>query len=301
MEGSTSKPTRPHSREAQTGRWLEGMLRIATGVSSVAILSILLLLLYFSFPLFTAGRISELLTAEWQPFGGRYGILPMFVTSLVLSGFSLSLAFPLAVGICCLTYALAPRRVARFLRTLIHFMTGIPTVIYGFVSVFLLVPVMRAWFEAGTGFSLLTAGITLSLLIMPTIVLVLQARLEQLDPTLRLASEAMGLTNIQQVRHVFIPAAREGLITAAVLGFGRAIGDTLISLMLAGNAPQLPHSLFASVRTLTSHIALVLATDSTSMAYQSVFASGLVLFLLTGVISSIIRKTGTNGRRHGHE
>jgi phosphate transport system permease protein len=71
--------------------------------------------------------------------------------------------------------------------------------------------------------------------------------------------------------------------------------------MLAGNAPQLPHSLFASVRTLTSHIALVLATDSTSMAYQSVFASGLVLFLLTGVISSIIRKTGTNGRRHGHE
>jgi phosphate transport system permease protein len=277
------------------------MLVIATGVSSVAILSILLLLVYFSFPLFTAGRVSELLTVEWQPFGGKFGVFPMFVTSFGLSSLSLSLAFPQAVGICCLTYALAPRRIARFILAMVHFMTGIPTVIYGFVSVFLLVPAMRAWFEAGTGFSLLTACITLSVLIMPTIVLVLQARLEQLDPVLRLASEAMGLTTIQQIRHVFLPAAREGLISAAALGFARAIGDTLISLMLAGNAPQLPHSLFASVRTLTSHVALVIATDSSSMAYQSVFASGLILFLLTGAISILIRKTGTNAGRHGHE
>ena len=300
MAGGGKKPNGRHPPEGDRGGWLEITLLIATAVSSVAIFLIFLLLVYFCLPLFTAGRVSELLTFEWQPFGGRYGILPMCATSLGLSILSLCLAFPPAVGFCCLTFALAPRRIARFLLAWVHFMTGIPTVVYGFVSVFLLVPVMRAWFEAGSGFSLLTASITLSLLILPTIVLVLQAGLERIDPLLRLASEAMGLTTIQQVRHVFLPAAREGLITGAILGFGRAVGDTLISLMLAGNAPQPPHSLLASVRTLTSHIALVLATDSTSMVYQSVFASGLILFLLTGAISFLIRKAGTHAGRRGH-
>ncbi|MHC1726683.1 MAG: PstC family ABC transporter permease [Syntrophobacteraceae bacterium] len=264
-----------HSHIRNTERWIEGTLLIATVVATAAILSILFLLLYFSLPLFTEGRIFEVFSPEWQPFGGRYGILPMCAGSLCLSMPAILIALPPAVGICCLTYVLAPGWVGRMLLALIHFMTGIPTVIYGFVSVFLLVPAIRSWFDAGSGFSLLTATLTLSLLILPTIVLVFQARLDQLDPMLRLASEAMGLSGIQQLRHVFIPAAREGLIVAAILGFGRAIGDTLISLMLAGNAAQFPYSFFASVRTLTAHIGLVLATDSRSMAYQSVFASGL--------------------------
>ncbi len=111
-------------------------------------------------------------------------------------------------------------------------MTSIPTVIIGFVSVFVLVPLLREWLEAGSGFSLLTAALTLSVLILPTIVLVFHARLEQLDPLLRLTAEAMGFTPIQQMRYVLLPAASRGLTAAAVLGFGRAIGDTLISLMI---------------------------------------------------------------------
>lgn len=293
----------PDARSRTRGpeSWVEGILLIATAVSAMAILSILLLLLYFSLPLFTEGRIIEVLSLDWQPFGGSYGILPMCAASICLALAALLLAFPSAVGVCCLTYGLAPKPVARILLALVHFMTGIPTVIYGFVSVFLLVPAMRSWFEAGSGFSLLTATLTLSLLILPTIVLVFQARLEQLDPMLRLASEALGLPPVQQFRHVFLPAARQGLIVAAVLGFARAIGDTLISLMLAGNAPQLPYSFFASVRTLTAHIGLVLATDSRSMAYQSVFASGLILFILTGAMSIFIRKGGSKRRWRGDD
>ena len=98
------------------------------------------------------------------------------------------------------------------------------------------------------------------------------------------------------MRHVFLPAASRSIAIAALLGFGRAVGDTLISLMLAGNAAQAPHSFLASFRTLPAHISLVVATDSQSMAYQSVFAAGLILFVLTGGISMII---GVRRERNG--
>ena len=270
---------------------------MATAVSAGAILAIFLLLFYFCLPLFTWVRLSQVLSWHWQPVAGKFGILPMCAGSLALSILVLVLAFPPAIGICSLVHVLSRGFFSRFLLALIHFMTSIPTVIIGFVSVFVLVPHLRDWLEAGSGFSLITAALTLSVLILPTIVLVFHARLEQLDPLLRLTAEAMGFTPIQQMRYVLLPAASRGLTAAAVLGFGRAIGDTLISLMLAGNAAQFPGSIFASIRTLTAHIALVLATDSQSMAYQSVFASGLLLFFLMGVFNYLIRKSGPKDRR----
>ncbi|GKT10462.1 hypothetical protein DSTSK_37670 [Desulforhabdus sp. TSK] len=209
-------------------RWIQWSLSIATGISAVAILFMLALLVYFCLPLITSGGMSAILSWEWKPFSGHFGILPMCVGSLLLSVFALGLAFPTAMGICGFVAVLAPRGLARFLLALVHFMTSIPTVIYGFVSVFLLVPLVRVWLKAGTGFSFLTAGLTLGLLILPTIVLIFHARLQQIDPTLRLAAEAMGLTPARQFLHVLIPASSRGLVVAAILGFGRAVGDTLI-------------------------------------------------------------------------
>jgi phosphate transport system permease protein len=265
---------------------------IAAAISAVAIIGILVLLVAFCLPLFTSNRLGEVFSFQWQPFGGKFGILPMCAGSLAVALLATGLALPPAIGICTLVQVLARGVIARVLLATIHFMTSIPTVIYGFVAVFLLVPSIREVFQTGTGFSLLAAALTLSLLILPTIVLVLHAWLEQLDPQLRFASAALGFSPIQQMRHVLLPAARQGLATAAVLGFGRAIGDTLISLMVGGNAAQFPDSLFDSIRTLTSHVALVLATESQSMAYQSVFAAGLLLFLFTGIINCFIRRLG---------
>jgi phosphate transport system permease protein len=272
-------------------QWIEWGLLAAAAASAAAILSILLLIGYFCLHLFAWARLSQVLSWRWQPFAGEFGILPMCAGSFALSILALVLAFPPAIGICALVHVLSRGVFARFLLTLIHFMTSIPTVIIGFVSVFVLVPRIREWFAAGTGFSLLTAALALSVLILPTLVLVIHARLEQLDPLLRLSAKAMGLSPIQQMRYVLLPAAARGLAAAAVLGFGRAIGDTLISLRLAGNAAQFPGSIFASIRSLTAHIALVLATDSQSMAYQSVFASGLLLFLLMGAFNFFIQKS----------
>jgi phosphate transport system permease protein len=289
-----------HPQDYPSEKWVEWSLLVATAVSAGAILAIFLLLVYFCLPLFTWARLSQVLSWHWQPVAGKFGILPMCAGSLALSVLALALAFPPAIGICTLVHVLSRSFFSRFLLALIHFMTSIPTVIIGFVSVFVLVPLLRERLAAGSGFSLITAALALSVLILPTIVLVFHARLKQLDPLLRLTAEAMGFTPIQQMRYVLLPASARGLAAAAVLGFGRAIGDTLISLMLAGNAAQFPGSFFTSIRSLTAHIALVLATDSQSMAYQSVFASGLLLFLLMGAFNFLIQKTGQKigGSRH---
>ncbi len=276
--------------------WIERVLLIATALSAVAIVSILVLLSAFCLPLFTTHRLGDVLSWVWQPFGGKFGILPMVAGSLALSLVSLAMAFPVALGLCALLTVYARHTLSRILGGVVLFMTGIPTVVYGFVSVFLLVPRIRDGFGAGTGYSLLAASITLGILIVPTLVLVMQAGLQRIDPMLRLSAEALGLTPIQQMRHVFLPAASRSIAIAALLGFGRAVGDTLISLMLAGNAAQVPHSFLASFRTLPAHISLVVATDSQSMAYQSVFAAGLILFVLTGGISMII---GVRRERNG--
>jgi phosphate transport system permease protein len=299
-------PRTPSSSGMIREKCIEKGLLVATVISAVAIFFILGMLVYFCLPLLASGGMGAVLAWQWTPFSGRFGILPMCVGSLSLSLCALGLAFPPAVGICCFVAILAPRKLSRFFVILIHFMTSIPTVIYGFVSVFLLVPLVRDWMQSGTGFSFMTAALCLSLLILPTIVLVFHARLQQIDPGLRLASEAMGLTPTQQLHCVLIPVASRGLAVALVLGFGRAIGDTMISLMLAGNAPQLPHSLFASIRTLTAHIALVLATDSQSMPYRSVFASGLILFLMLGAVNLCIRRLDRKdpdrrAKEHSHE
>jgi phosphate transport system permease protein len=286
MTVDRTSPARAGDRRAQL------MLKAAAGICLVAALAILLVLSYLSLPLFTGGGLRSVLSWQWLPYQGHFGILPMVVGSLLLALGALLLAIPLAVGISCCASVLAPARLHRPLLALIHYMTSIPTVIYGFVSVFLLVPQVRQWFAHGNGFSLLTAMLTLTLLILPTIVLVYHSHLRQVDRSLRLGCAALGYSAAAYIRHVLVPLTRRGLAVAAILGFGRAIGDTLISLMLAGNAATVPTSPLDSIRTLTAHIALVVATDSQSTFYHSVFAAGLILFLVMVVINLLIRRIG---------
>jgi phosphate transport system permease protein len=269
---------------------IKGLLLGATIISCGSVLAILGFLSYFAVPIFSEGHLAEIFAWEWRPFQGRFGILPMVAGSLCLAAAALALAFPLALGLCGFANGLGPRPLGRPLMGLIHFMTGIPTVIYGFVSVIFLVPLVRGLFPESTGYSWLTATLTLSLMILPTIVLVIQAQLQQVDARVRLAAAALGFSPAQTLLWVIAPLASRGLWAAAVLGFSRAIGDTIIALMVAGNAAQVPHSLLDSIRTLTAHIALVVATDSTSQAYQSIFASGLILFGLTTAVNLTLRR-----------
>lgn len=248
-------------------------------------LLILLFLIYFSLPLFNLEILKNVLSFEWKPVYEKYGIMAMVLTSAALAGSAVIVAMPIGLGISCLIAGLAPPKIARAGHVVISFMTSIPTVIYGFVSIFLLVPFVRYVFRQGSGFCLLSAIPILSILILPTIVLLISDSFKNVPKTYKEVSKALGFTPAQEFIHIVIPHCRYGIINALVLGFGRSVGDTMIALMLAGNAPQIPDSLFNSVRTLTAHIALVLASDTQSLAFKSIFTAGLILFMIMFFIS----------------
>ena len=256
------------------------LLYCAAAVSALSVLAILGFLLWFSLPVIRGEALSSLLSWHWRPLHGDFGILPMIAGSLCLSVSALAIAFPAGVGLCCFAHGIGPAWAARPLRAAVRFMTSVPTVVYGLVSAFLLVPLIRDAFS-GSGFSWLAASLTLSVLVLPTIALLLDEQFRLAREHIGLGAAALGFTPAQQLARLTLPLSARGLAMAAALGFGRAVGDTLIPLMLAGNAPQLPHSMLDPIRTLTAHIALVVATDSRSTAYGSLFACGLILFIVS--------------------
>jgi phosphate transport system permease protein len=280
----------PQGRTRRTTEALiEAALFGAASTSLLAVASIFAFLLYFSWPLLFGGHAGEILSWRWRPFQGEYGILPMVCGSFLLAVSAMLLALPAGIGICCFAHGLGPRPMARIVIGIVRFMTSIPTVVYGFVAVFLLVPLIRSAFSHGSGFSWLAAGLTLSLLVLPTIVLMVDAQFRMVEPRIRLTAAALGMNPAQSMVHVLLPLSRRGISAAAVLGFGRAVGDTLLPLMLAGNAPHVPGSLLEPLRTLTAHIALVVATDSQSSAYGSLFAAGLILLLTATAVNLGLR------------
>lgn len=225
----------------------------------------------------------------WQPTREQFGILPMLFGSMLLSVSALVLGWPLALGVCVWTLSLGRGRSLALVRGTVRLMTAIPTVIYGFAAVFLLTPLVREGL-GGAGLCWLSAGLMLTVLIVPTMVLVfetgLRPRLEILCPD----GLAVGFSRMELLLLFVLPAARKNLVTGAVIGFGRAVGDTLIPLMLAGNAPQLPSQLADGLRTLTSHMALVTSNEVGGGAYDSLFLAGMLLLGINAVVSLALRR-----------
>ena len=277
-----------------TSRLTERVLFCVTAVSALSVLAIFAFLLWFALPVFRDEALASLLSWHWRPLRGEFGILPMLAGSLCLAVSSMLLAYPLALGICCFVHGAGPARAARPLLAVVRFMTSVPTVVYGLVSVFLLVPIIRSAFS-GAGFSWLAAGVTLAVLIIPTLVLLIDGQFCQVQEGIGQTAAALGFTPVQQLLRLTLPLSRRGLGMAAALGFGRAIGDTLIPLMLAGNAARPPQSLLDPLRTLTSHIALVVATDSQSLIYSSLFACGVFLFVVSLLVN--LGNQALRGRR----
>lgn len=262
----------------------------AGAVVCLTLAAMALFLLVLGAPLLFDGQWAQVLTWTWRPYQHLYGILPMVIGTLALASLACVLAWPLAVGISLLACGLGPSRIGRLTLRVVTIMTGIPTVVYGFVSVFAMVPLMRGALHGMNGPSCLAAGLTLALLILPTMVLFLHTDLQAAEQKTRLTAASLGFSRAQALVLVALPQASHGLRTAAILGACRAVSDTLIPLMLAGNAPQLPQSVFASIRTLTAHIALVLSTDNSSPAFYSLFACGLLLFAVTTFGQVLIRR-----------
>jgi len=257
-----------------------GVLLFCTMASAVVVLSIFLFMIALGLPLFRESAGFSVWTGPWMPYEGLYGIQPMIAGTLWITLLATVLSLPLSLGTAFVIAGLAGARLGSLLNTLVHFMTGIPTVIYGFVGIFLLVPFIREGF-GGAGMSVLAAGSLLAILISPTMILFFTESLSSVPVAHVQAARALGAGRVQRLLYVMVPGALGGMTSGFILALGRALGDTLIALMLAGNAVRAPHGLLDPARTLTAHIALVKAGDFNSLEFRSIFACGIVLYLFT--------------------
>lgn len=251
------------------------------------------MMLYLGWPLLSSGQFFALLTQEWRPGEGVFGIYPMLVGSLSIALLALCVSLPLSLGTAFVATTLAVRPIKKLVLAMVRFMAGIPTVIYGFVAVFLLVPFMREYLTGGSGFNILTASLVLAILIAPTMIVFFVNGLTNVPPSYCLAVDALGGRPVQKLVYLQIPQAWSTIVSGIIMGLGRALGDTLISLMVAGNSVAIPDAVTDSGRTLTAHIALVIAADFAGMEFKTIFACGLVLYGFTVVVVAALRILST--------
>lgn len=258
---------------------IEKGLFITAIFSIIIILLIILFILVEGLPAFEDyGFFNFLFGMTWSPNDGQFGVFAMIIGSIYVTLLSLLMAVPLSLLCAIFMAEVAPQNVRRILKPVIETLSGIPSVVYGFFGLIVLVPIIRTYF-GGTGFSLFTASLILTVMVLPTIITISQDSLRAVPHEYREASFGLGATNWQTIRHILFPAALPGIITAIILGMGRAIGETLAVIMVAGNVVQIPGSIFDPVRTLTANIALEMGY-ATGLHYNALFGTAIVLFLI---------------------
>ena len=244
------------------------------------------------------GPLAFLGDVTWAPSRGHFGLLPMIAGTAVVTVGALAIGLPLGLAGAITLAELAPRRARQILKPTIELLAGIPSVVYGFIGMEILIPLIRTGGSlGGPGYSALAASIILGIMVLPTIIGISIDALEAVPQSYRDGSRALGATHWQTITGVVLPAARSGIVAAVILGMGRAVGETMAVIMVAGNAVQFPSSVLSPVRTLTANIALEMSYASGAHA-QALFATGIVLFVVSLTLNGIAgRVRGT--RRSG--
>lgn len=270
---------------------------LAVAFSAVSVLAVITAFIFLEGTpiMFKYGFRSFLAGMDWYPTEKTFGLLPMIAGSLMVTLGALVIGVPL--GLSCAVYLteFSSRRMRRIVKPVIELLAGIPSVVYGFMGVVILVPFIRETF-GGPGLSVLAASIILGIMILPTIISISVDSLLAVPATYREGSIAMGATRWQTTKMVLFPAARSGIVASVILGMGRAVGETMAVIMVAGNAAAVPGSLLAPVRTLTSNIALEMGYASGEHR-EALFATGVILFVIIMVLNTIANKT--SARRKG--
>jgi len=237
-------------------------------------------------PLFYKVGFSNIIFGfKWAPTKGSFGIFPMIVSSFLVTIGALLIGGPLGLG--CATYLAeyAGKKRKIFLKPALELLAGIPSVVYGFLGVVYVVPFVREIF-GGSGFSLLSTSIVLGIMILPTVISITYDSLMSVPRAYREGSLAMGATKWQTTWRVVIPSAKSGILASYILGMGRAVGETMAVIMVAGNALKIPGSILDPLRTLTSNIALELAYASGDHRL-GLFSTGVVLLIIIMILNYI--------------
>ena len=219
----------------------------------------------------------------------KFGILPFILTSIYGTAGAILIGVPVGFMTAVFLAKVAPRPLAGLVRPAVDLLAGIPSVVYGLVGMIILVPTIRTAFGLADGACLLAAIVVLAIMILPSIINVAETALKAVPREYEEASLALGATHIETIFRVSLPAARSGVATAVVLGVGRAIGEAMAIIMVSGNVPNMPESLFTPVRFLTTAIASEMSYAAVgSLWQQALYSVGLVLFLFIMIINVIL-------------
>jgi phosphate transport system permease protein len=272
----------------------KGFLLIA--LSSISILGLIAFFIFEQgIPLiWKIGLNSFLLGDRWFPSKESFGIFPMIVGSFWVTLGSLVVGVPLGLACAVFLCELTPPTFAMILRPMIQLLAAIPSVIYGFWGLIVLVPLIRESF-GGPGLSILAGSLVLGIMILPTIISISEDSLRALPRTYKEGALSLGATHWQTIWRVLLPAARSGIVASVILGMGRAIGETMAMIMILGNAAQLPRSILDSARTLTTNIGIEMGYASGDHR-QALFATGVVLFFIIMILNSVALLVSRKGK-----
>jgi phosphate ABC transporter permease protein PstC len=272
------------------------LVRLALLVIAFSAVSILLVITVFIIEqgtpiMFKYGLKSFLAGGDWYPAEKVFGLWPMIVGSVYVTLGAMVLGVPFGLACAIVLTEFSSKRVRGVIKPVIELLAGIPSVVYGFMGVIVLVPFIRETF-GGPGLSVLAASIILGIMILPTIISISVDSLQAIPPSYREGSIALGATKWQTVKMVLLPAARSGIIASIILGMGRAIGETMAVIMVAGNAASVPGSILDPVRTLTSNIALEMGYAAGEHR-QALFATGVILFVIIMILNTVANVTAS--------
>jgi phosphate ABC transporter permease protein PstC len=231
------------------------------------------------------GAGNFLFSSDWYPAEGKFGILSMILGSLWVTAGAMFIGAIFGFGCAIVLTQFCPRKLVAIIKPAIELLAGIPSVVYGAMGMVILVPFIREHF-GGPGLSVLAASIVLGIMVLPTVTSISVDALQAVPRAYREGSIALGATQWQTTWMVVLKAARSGLVAAFILGMGRAIGETMAVIMVAGNTLDIPHGLTDPVRTLTSNIALEMGYASGAHR-QALFATGVVLFVIIMALNTI--------------
>lgn len=229
------------------------------------------------------GVFKFLLGTSWKPANNLYGILPMIVGSFYVTAGALMIGVPIGILTAVFMARFAPRSIYAPLKAAVNLMAGIPSVVYGFFGLVVLVPFIREAF-GGRGMSVLTASVLLGLMILPTIISVSETSIRAVPESYYEGGLALGASHERSVFFTVLPAAKSGIFAGVVLGIGRAVGETIAVMMVAGNQAVIPDSMLSGVRTLTTNIVLEMGY-STDLHREALIGTAVVLFVFILIIN----------------
>lgn len=266
-------------------RIMQGVFLLTACASILAVILICVFMFANGIPAIAEiGPLKFLLGKQWKPTNGIFGILPMIVGSVYVTAGAIIIGVPVGFFTAVYMAKFCNPKVYRFVKPMVELMAGIPSIVYGFFGLVVIVPMMQNIF-GGNGKSMLTASILLGIMILPTIISVAESNIRAVPESYYESSLALGATPERSVFSAVLPGAKSGILAGIVLGIGRAIGETMAVIMVAGNQPVIPKSLLYGVRTLTANIVMEMGYAA-DLHREALIATAVVLFVLILLLNS---------------